>query len=249
MAQARYVSTFVDTLQNKEAFGATCKAIEATVDMHAPLTRSCLVFQSEDTLRISYEGLAYVNATMLDALRAAIPEAQRQYIRVVKPCVSEHVIDTYTPITILVQIGTAGNTVGGTVPPADAAAVETPKLQVNNLRDLNIPDALRTTVLRVLNMLYNGEGEFSAPMLRGVRFAARRSALIIPDPPTFSHDFLSSLFTTFPGVVLDYRFERTKDAGRETTYLTVYLQQPPSGGPGYTRAKRARSLLGMLSPF
>lgn len=244
--QPKYVKTLVETLQNKAAFGATCAAIEAAVDRHAPLTRSCIVFQTEDVVKISYEGFVFVNAALLDAIRDAIPPAQRQTIRVIKPCVSEHVTDTYAPITVVVQIGTAAR-----APDADAPAPappDAPKLQVNNLRDLSIPDALRMPVLRILNMLYAGEGELAPSLLRGVRFATRRAALIVPNPPTFSHDFLSGLFTAFPGVVADYRFERAKEAGTETTYLTVYLQQL-SGGAGYARAKRARGLLSAFSPF
>ncbi len=245
-----YVKSIVDVLLNKDTFAATCMGIEKAVDRCAPNIRSCIVSQSSDVVKIAYEGFPFVDTALLASVRDAIPDAQYQFIRVVKPCMSAYVTESYTPITLIVQLG-----VSATIPPPehtdDDPAAGYPKLQINNIRDLNIPENMRPSVLRILNMLYSGHGDTTPAPLSKVKFANKRPTLIITDPPTYSFSFLSEMVAAFPGVIADYRFEHVKDNSTGTTYLSVHLQQyasDPRGG-GYMRSARSRGILSRFNPF
>lgn len=242
-----FVTTLTNLLLNKDAFAVACKNVEAVFDANAPSTRLSIVFQADDVLKIVCEGLQYVDMAFLAKISAAIPGDKYQIIEVIKPCASVHVTEVYDPISVMVQIST------DIVPPAptqpdDADLDAFPKLQVNNIRDINIPEGLRVPVLRILNALYNGYRKNAPCPIKNVSFAAGRTALIIKDPPSYSLDFLSSLVADFPGIVTDYRFEFVVEDAK--TYFTIYMHQISGGsGGGYTRAKRTRSLWSKLNPF
>ncbi len=237
------------TLQN-QALGPVCRAIENVIDtqyVHEGVrARSGIITQSETSFRMICENYGRLDSTMLTSLRRAIPDANYHFIEVLCPCAEKQM--THTPIAISIQVGTT--------PPVKPDTSEVPPqptvVGVTNLRKFGIPETLELTVQRLLTMLTNGGNTGTPTPLRGVRFSKKHSTLIVEQPPTYSYDFLMSLFSEFQRVLEDFRFEvvSLEEGKSPTTVIALQLRDfSTAESGGYVRGGRTRSFLSRFNPF
>lgn len=250
--QRRAVSGVGDTaavtLQN-QTLGPVCRAIEHVIDtqyVHEGVrARSGIITQSDTSFRMICENYGRLDSTMLTSLRRAIPDANYHFIEVLCPCAEKQM--THTPIAISIQVGT--------IPPVKPDPTESPQptvVSVTNLRKFGIPETLELTVQRLLTMLTNGGNTGMPTPLRGVRFSKKHSTLIVEQPPTYSYDFLMSLFSEFQRVLEDFRFEvvSLEEGKPPTTVIALQLRDfSTAEAGGYVRGGRTRSFLSRFNPF
>lgn len=252
LARHTHVRALVPSLADKlhnPFFGQVCRALEGVVDMHARKTgsmpRIMVLTQSEDGVRLAVENYARLDSEMLMALRKVIPDENYHYMEVLRPC--ERTQTPHTPVTVAIQVGTSQQVVCAEVPRG------TPLTSTANLRKLGIPETLELTVQRLLDKLTNGGGMGATP-LHGVSFSKKHSTLVVPQPPTYSYDFLMSLFSEFQRVLEDFRFETVSlEDGKPPTSVVALQLRDYSGAEagGYVRnSGRARgSFLSRFNPF
>lgn len=248
-----YVSSLVQHLQNKN-FAAPCTRVEAIIDKFCAGNNESIVYQTETSLKMSWENLLRVDLSLLIAIREAIGNEYFRRMEVSRPCYSKYTLESYRPVTLVImfklpfapesRIAADPDFVGGT---------EAPKLLVQNLRDLNIPVTMLPTVHRILNVLYMGKRGAIAPCpLKKVLYSAKTNTLVVEDPPTYSYEFISELVARFTGTIVDIVFEQKSDGGTITVTMLVCLRALTSKETdGYVREKGGarRGILSRFSPF
>ncbi len=242
------VDTLAGTLQNQD-LGPVCRALESVVDSHVHEgvhPRTYIITQSDTTFRMVCENYSRLDSVMLTSLRRAIPDANYHFIEVLCPCSEKQL--PHTPIALSIQVGT--------VPPMPQISSDPPPqptlVAATNLRRMGIPETLELTVQRLLTMLTNGGSSGTATPLRDVRFSKKHSTLIVENPPTYSYEFLMSLFSTFQRVLEDFRFEVVpiEEGKSPVTVIAMQLRDfSTAETSGYMRGTRARSFLSKFNPF
>lgn len=233
-----------DHLHNSR-FAKICDAVEAAMDSHArsthTQTRTSIVSQTDDMCKLLCENVVELDSAALLTLRRVIPNDQYHFIEVVRPSVSEHVAMPCKPVAIAIQFGVSR--------PPQPSVVEEPTQQlptivVRNLRKVGVPDNMDAIIQRMLVKLSTGHGSNVMIPTNNVSYAAKTNVLIITDPPTYSHDFLMSLFTDFSGVLEDFRYEFVDTPGPTSYFLALYLRvasRPEPVGDKYIRTSAVRT--------
>lgn len=241
------VASLAEKLYNPE-FVPICRAVETVTDAHARKLggriRSVIVDQTDDMFCVVFENYLRIDSAMLLAMRAAVPDANYHFIEVMRTW--RDTPTPYAPVAVSLRVGRGPP---AAQPPSDEEPAPAAQVSTPNLRDIGVPEKLRPTVQKLLGVLVNGNGHASLPV-KNVRFAPKQCVVLVADPPTYSYDFLMSLFNKFPGVLEEFRYEAVMTDGEPKTHLALHLQDfDRNGSGGYVRGGARRSLLSRLNPF
>lgn len=248
-----YVSDLMSSLINP-VFGTPCKRVEAIIDKYCVGNKESIAYQTDSILEMTWENLLRVDFALLRDVFIAIPEGFYKDMKIISPCYSRHTTDSYTPVSLVVQFKLPSPALPIIIADDDDAALsknETPVLLLKNVDSLNIPSHMVSAVLRIMNAMHsNANGTPTSVFLRKVMYSPKNVLLII-DPPTYSYEFITSLFSRFPGVITDIVFEQTvRDSGEGlgVTLLIVLHDMLPD--TGYVRTKKkSSSFLSRWSPY